>query len=156
MKPAALIFVMTAMVLTATGLPGQELRQPKMGIAELGPATLQVTGISGSTAPLTAGDLYQMPQQTVKTTDHGIAVTFDGVLLNDVLGKVRTPTGEAFNKYVASYYLVAEGQDGYKAVFSWAEIDPTFTDRKVYVVTKRDGKPLLNKDGPFELIVPGG
>jgi hypothetical protein len=25
----------------------------------------------------------------------------------------------------------------------------------VYVVTKRDGKPLSNKDGPFELIVPG-
>jgi hypothetical protein len=40
-------------------------------------------------------------------------------------------------------------------VFSWAEVDPTFTDRKVYVVMKLDGKPLSNKDGPFELIVPG-
>ncbi|HLK69667.1 MAG TPA: hypothetical protein VKU19_39830 [Bryobacteraceae bacterium] len=53
-------------------------------IAELGPATLQVKGISGSTATLTAGDLDQLPQQTVKITDHPAQVTFVGVLLNDM------------------------------------------------------------------------
>src|SRR5207245_8042386 len=65
------------------------------------------------------------------------------------------PTGDPFNKTVASYYLMVEAQDGYKAVLSWAEIDPTFADRRVYVVTARDGVPLSAKDGPFELIVPG-
>jgi hypothetical protein len=75
--------------------------------------------------------------------------------LTDVLAKARTPTGEAFNKTVASYYLMAEAHDGYKAVFSWVEVDPTFTDRKVYIATKRDNKALSAKDGPFELIVPG-
>jgi hypothetical protein len=82
-------------------------------------------------------------------------VTFEGVLLDDVLGRVRIPSGEGFDKTIASYYLIAEAHDGYKAVFSWAEVDPTFTDRKIYIVTKRDGQPLSAKDGPFELIVPG-
>jgi len=72
-------------VLAATALSGQERRPLKMpAIAELGPATLQVKGISGSTATLTAGDLDQLPQQTVKITDHPAQVTFVGVLLNDM------------------------------------------------------------------------
>jgi hypothetical protein len=119
------------------------------------PATLRVEGICGSSATLSASDIAKLPQQTIKTTDHGAPVTFEGVLLNDVLAKVRTPTGEAFNSTVAAYYLMVEAQDGYNAVFSWAEVDPSFTDRKVYLVTKRDGKALSEKDGPFELIVPG-
>jgi hypothetical protein len=119
------------------------------------PATLVVQGIGGTNATLSISDLSKLPQQTVKVTDRGTPATFEGVLLTDVLSKVSGPTGETFNKSVASYYLIAEADDGYKAVFTWAEIDPTFTDRKVYVVTKRDGKPLTAKDGPFELIVPG-
>ncbi len=119
------------------------------------PATLTVCGISASTATLSPSDLAKLPRRTVKTADHGTPVTFEGVLLSDVLAKVRTPTGEAFNKTVASYYVTAEAHDGYRAVFSWAEVDPSFTDRKVYVATKRDGKPFSAKDGLYELIVPG-
>ena len=44
-----------------------------------------------------------------------------------------------FNKTVSWHYLIAEAHDGYKSVFSWAEVDPTFTDRKVYVVTSGTG-----------------
>jgi hypothetical protein len=119
------------------------------------PATLAVQGIGDTSATLSVSDLSKLPQQTVKVTDHGTPVTFQGVLLSDVVSKVSGPTGETFNKTVASYYLIAEAHDGYKAVFTWAEIDPTFTDRRVYVVTKREGNPLTAKDGPYELIVPG-
>jgi hypothetical protein len=124
-------------------------------IAELGPATFSVTGIDGMAVPISAADLYRLPQQTVSTADHGVAVAFQGVLLTDVLARVPTPVGETLRKTAASYYVLAEGADGYKAVFSWAEIDPSFSDRRMYVVTKRDGKPLVNDRGPFELIVPG-
>jgi hypothetical protein len=119
------------------------------------PATFTVQGIGGTSATLSVSDLSKLPQQTVKVTDHGTPATFEGVLLSDVLSKVSGPTGEPFNKTVASYYLIAEAHDGYKAVFTWAEIDPTFADRTVYVVTKREGNPLTAKDGPYELIVPG-
>jgi hypothetical protein len=30
-----------------------------------------------------------------------------------------------------------------------------FMDKPVYVVTTRDGKPLSDHDGPFQLVVPG-
>lgn len=124
-------------------------------LAEIVPATVTVSGINGKTVVLTEGDLSKLPQQTVKATDHGTPATFEGVLLRDVLAKVDLPIGEKFHSTGASYYLVAEGRDGYRATFAWAELDPGFMDKAVYVVTKRDGKALADKDGPFQLVVPG-
>lgn len=117
---------------------------------------LIVEGLGGTSAMFYVSDFSKLPQQIIKTIDHGTHVTFQGVLLADALShQVGLPTGEAFHSTAASYYVIAEALDGYKSVFAWAEIDPTFTDRKVYVVTKRDGRPLSSHDGPFELIVPG-
>lgn len=118
-----------------------------------GPAALTVQGIAGSSAKLTASDLAAMPQQTIQTVDHGTPATFQGVQLKDLLAKVALPAGENFHSTVASYYLGVEAQDGYRAVFAWAELDPTFMDKAVYVVTRRDGKPLPAKDGPFQRMV---
>ena len=117
--------------------------------------SLSVQGVNGTSATLSADDFSKLPHQTVKTVDHGTAVLFEGVLLADVLAKVGLPTGDAFHSTAASYYLTVEAKDGYRAVFAWAELDPTFMDKQVYVVTKRDGKSLSDKDGPFELVVPG-
>jgi hypothetical protein len=72
-----------------------------------------------------------------------------------VLAKVDLPLGEEFHSTEASYYMVVEAKDGYRATFAWAELDASFMDRSVDVVTKRDGKPLSKKDGPFQLVVPG-
>jgi hypothetical protein len=100
-------------------------------------------------------ELALLQQRTIRAIDHGTLVTFQGVLLTDVLAEVATPTGEKFHLTAGSYYLVAEGRGGYRAVFAWTELDPSFTDKAVYVVTKRNGKPLSDDDGPFELVVPG-
>jgi hypothetical protein len=51
--------------------------------------------------------------------------------------------------------MLVEAKDGYRATFAWAELDSTFMDKAVYVVTNRDGKLLSEKDGPFQLVVPG-
>lgn len=125
--------------------------------AALCPAQPVVTvhGLGGSEVKLSLADLAKLPQQTVRFTDQGKPVTFEGVLLLDVLSKVDLPLDEAFHKTGASYYLVVDAADGYKAVFAWAELDPSFTDPKVYLVTKRDGKPLADTEGPFRLVVPG-
>jgi hypothetical protein len=117
--------------------------------------TLTVQGISGTGVTFSASDLAGLPQQTVKTADHGVPVTFQGVLLADVLSKVALPTGENFRSKEASYYLMVEAKDGYRTLFAWPELDATFMDKAVYVVTMRDGWPLSEKDGPFQLVVPG-
>ena len=135
------------------GLRGQRFEAPH--VAEIVPVTVTVSGVNGKTVILTEDDLSKLPQQTVKATDHGTPATFEGVLLTDMLGKVDLPLGEKFHSTGASYYMVVEAKDGYRAVFAWAELDSGFMDKSVYVVTKRDGKPLSEKDGPFQLVVPG-
>ncbi len=119
------------------------------------PATLVVQGVDGKSVTLSASDLSKLPQQTVRIIDHGAPATFEGVLLADVLAKVAMPTGEKFHSTAASYYLLVEARDGYRAVYAWAELDSAFMDKSVYVATKRDGKPLSDKDGPFQLVAPG-
>src|ERR1017187_5308572 len=93
------------------------------------PATLVVQGIGSTTATLSISDLSKLPQQTVKATDHGTPATFEGVLLTDVLAKVDLPVGEKFHSTGASYYMVVEAKDGYRATFAWAELDSTFMNR---------------------------
>jgi hypothetical protein len=150
------VLILTAVVgLQAQGiLTGPGKREPIFP-PEIVPPAIAVTGIEGMTVSVTAWDLSKLPQQTVKVTDHGNPVTFEGVLLKDVLSKVALPTGEKFHATAASYYMVVAARDGYRATFAWAELDSTFMDKAVYVVTKRDGKPLSETDGPFELVVPG-
>lgn len=121
------------------------------------PARISVAGI-GMGKPDFApsnSELALLQQRTIRAIDRGTPVTFQGVLLTDVLAQVSTPTGEKFHSTAASYYLVAEGRDGYRAVFAWTELEPSFQGKAVYVVTKRNEKSLSDDDGPFELVVPG-
>jgi hypothetical protein len=137
------------------------MRISRLVFAALAPAALclaqpvvTVHGLGASTVKLSVADLAKLPQQTVQFTDQEKPVTYEGVFLMDVLSKVDLPLGEAFHKTGASYYLLVDASDGYKAVFAWAELDPGFTDRRTYLVTKREGKPLTDSEGPFRLLVP--
>jgi hypothetical protein len=67
--------------------------------------------------------------------------------LTDVLAKVDLPTGEKSHSTTASYYLLVEARDGYRAVFAWAEVDATFMDKAVYVVTRRKESRALRVGG---------
>jgi hypothetical protein len=150
------VLILAAVVgLHAQGIPIGEGKREPVFPPDIVPPAFAVTGIDGPSISVTAWDLSKLPQQTVKITDHGTPVTFEGILLTDVLSKVTLPAGEKFHSTAASYYMVVAARDGYRATFAWAELDSTFMDKAIYVVTRRDGKPLPEKDGPFELVVPG-
>jgi hypothetical protein len=154
MKSTVLIALLAASVLPA------QSPQPRMSLRpqfppDIVPPVLTVTGVSGKSVPLVAVTLAKLPQQTIHVTDHDTPVTFQGVRLSDVLALVDLPVGDKFHSSAASYYLQAEAADGYRAVFSWAELDPGIAEKPVYLVLKRDGKELADKEGPFELVVPG-
>jgi hypothetical protein len=51
-------------------------------------------------------------------------------------------------------YLVAEGADGYKAVYSLAEVNPDLHDGTVIVADTLEGKGLAD-GGPFEIVAAG-
>ena len=51
--------------------------------------------------------------------------------------------------------MLAEASDGYRVLFSIAELDARFTDRVVILADRKDGQPLPAAEGPYRLIVPG-
>jgi DMSO/TMAO reductase YedYZ molybdopterin-dependent catalytic subunit len=145
----------SASLLIAAMLHAQAARTVKTFPPDIAPATITVTGLNGNAIEISMADIVKLPQHTVKTTDHGTPVTFEGVMLKDVLGRVDLPVGDAFRKTAAACYLIVEAADGYRAVFAWAELDPDFMDKPLYLVTHRDGRPLSSNDGPIELVAPG-
>jgi hypothetical protein len=118
------------------------------------PPAVTIDGGNGHTTTLSAADVSALPQQSIKAMEHGTAVTFDGVLLSDVLAKVEAPAGEKLRGKALAQYLLVEAADGYRAVFALAELDPAFSDKRVYLVTKREGKALSEKEGQFRIVAP--
>ncbi len=51
--------------------------------------------------------------------------------------------------------VLVEATDGYRAVFSLAELDPELTDRVTLLADTEDSQPLPPREGPFCIIVPG-
>jgi hypothetical protein len=135
---------------------------PKTMVQTSSATTTAVVGASNSLSfkvnqevhALTLGDLQALPQKTV--TFHNIHTkadeTYTGVPLTDLLAKYGAPTADKLRGKVLSDYIVATGSDGYKAVLSLAETDPSFHPGDVIIADTLDGKPI-DKEGPFKLVV---
>jgi len=78
--------------------------------------------------------------------------TYSGVPLMDLLTKLGVPAKQHGKDL--QLYLVAEGSDGYKAVYSVAEVNPDIHDGAVIVADAVDGKPLP-AGGQFQLVAKG-
>jgi hypothetical protein len=72
----------------------------------------------------------------------------------ELLKLVEAPLGAALRGENTALYVVAEGADGYRAVYALAEFDPGFTDRVVVVADRRSGQILASKEGPLRVVVP--
>jgi len=95
-----------------------------------------------------------MPRATVTTANNGIATTYEGVWLAEVLKKAGAPLGGGMRGPALSSYVVASASDGYQVVFSLAEVDPDMTDEEFLLADKANGKPLFGENGSFRLVVP--
>ena len=51
-------------------------------------------------------------------------------------------------------YVVATAADGYRVLFSLAELDPAFTNSDIIVADTIDGKPLFAYQGPLRIVAP--
>lgn len=115
--------------------------------------SVQVPGLTPM--GISAADLGALEQHKIKVTgEHSKPAEYQGVLLSDVLEKAGVKFGKKMNGRALSQYVLIRGADGYRALFSIAELDPTLSDKRVYVVTSRDGQELDGKEGPFRVIVP--
>src|SRR5262245_8680046 len=106
----------------------------------------------GKATALSAETLAKLTRQTVKATaPAGAPATYEGVSLVEILRAAGVTLGKDLKGPLLANCLVVQAADGYKVVFSLAEIDPDTTDRVVLLADRKDGKPLDAKEGPYRL-----
>jgi DMSO/TMAO reductase YedYZ molybdopterin-dependent catalytic subunit len=111
---------------------------------------IDISGDVQKPMTVTAADLAAMPRITVTVA----AVTYGGVLLDDVLKRAGVPTSSSLRGKALTTYILVEAQDGYQVVFSLGELDPSVTDNQIVLADSSDGKPLAETEGPFRLVIP--
>jgi len=119
-------------------------------------AELRISGDVATPLTLTAADLKRMPRKTLSVMNphEKKNETYEGVLLQDILAKAGTPQGENLRGKAMGTYVVAEADDGYRVVFSLAELEPGIGNAEVLVADTMDGEPLGAKLGPLRLVAP--
>jgi hypothetical protein len=102
----------------------------------------------------TADKLAALPHTTITVYNEHVKKnqTYSGVALTDLLTQLGVPDkphGKDFQ-----LYLVAEGSDGYKVVYSVSEVTPDVHDGTVIVADKLEGQPIPGT-GPLQLVATG-
>jgi len=124
--------------------------QPASGVA------LVVTGDVLAPLSLSLDDLRHMPRKTlaVMNSHNGKQETYEGVPLAELWKRAGLPQGEKLRGAAMTTYVIAEGADGYGALFAAAELDSSFQDSDVIVADTMDGAPLGSGEGPLKLVAP--
>jgi hypothetical protein len=116
---------------------------------------LAVQNDSGKPVLMNRADLEALPHVKVTAAEHSSGpVNFEGVTLKSVLEKAGVTFGESMKGKRISSCLVVEAADGYRAVIALPELDPAFSDKQIFLVFLRDGKPLGDKEGPYRIVIP--
>lgn len=127
-------------------------------LAQTAPAAaeLKIGGAVSTPLVLTLAELRNMPRKklTVVNPHDKKTEAYEGVLLEELLRKAGVPQGESLRGPSMATYIMAEAADGYRVVFSLAELDSGILDSEVIVADTMDGAPLGAQQGPFRLVAP--
>lgn len=99
--------------------------------------------------------LASLPRESVQATVHERRLACEGVPLAALLQASGAMPAEPLRGPHLGRYVIAMGRDGYRALFSLAELDPTLGNARIYVVDRCDGAALDEEVGPLRLLVPG-
>lgn len=116
--------------------------------------TLVIAGDVTKPGTFTPADLRALPRTSVKIQEEGRAVTYDGVLVGELLKRAGAPLGGDLRGNALATYVIASANDGYQVLFSLAELDPALTSNDIIVADSVDGKPLFDYQGPLRIVVP--
>ena len=119
-------------------------------------AELRISGAVSTPLVLTVLDLKKMPRKTLTVVNphDKKKETYEGVLLEELLHRAGVPQGEQLRGPSMATYVIAGAGDGYRVVFSLAELDSGILESDVIVADTMDGAPLAAKEGPFRLVAP--
>ncbi len=119
---------------------------------------LQVTGFVPRQLTLSLEDLRSLPSRVLGPTEI-VCMTgryiehvdgYRGTSLVEILA--LTGLSDVPRAVLKECMIVARGGDGYRALFSWAELHNTATGAGVLVVYEKNFQPLDDRAGPLGLI----
>jgi DMSO/TMAO reductase YedYZ molybdopterin-dependent catalytic subunit len=116
--------------------------------------TLTVSGDVKEPVTVTPADIKTMPRTSVKVSEEGREVPYEGVLVAEILKKAGVPFGRDMTGGAVASYVLAGAKDGYQVVFSVAELDPGFTANDIIIADTIGGKPLFDYQGPLRIVAP--
>ncbi|QNF34458.1 molybdopterin-dependent oxidoreductase [Adhaeribacter swui] len=117
---------------------------------------LQVSGEVKEPLTITLAAIDTMEKSSVIVLDKtNQAHTYSGVLLATILKKAGVTLGAELKGKNLKKYVLLKAPDGYQVVFSLAEIDPAFSNKKIILATRINGELLGTGQGPFQIIVEG-
>ena len=130
----------------------------RAALAQTAPAAaeLRVGGAVSTPLVLAVADLKGMARKklTVVNPHNQKTETYEGVLLQELLRRAGVAQGENLRGADLATYVLAEATDGYRVVFSLAELDSGILESEVIVADTMDGAALGPKEGPFRLVAP--
>jgi DMSO/TMAO reductase YedYZ molybdopterin-dependent catalytic subunit len=144
---ASLIYLALSVVRPA---PARTQAAPAAAPAE----TLVIAGDVTQALTITPADLKAMPRTRVAVSEEGRQISYEGVLVGELLKRAGAPVGRDLSGKAVATYVRASAKDGYQVVFSLAELDPAFTPSDIIVADTIDGKPLFDYQGPFRIVAP--
>ena len=130
--------------------------QTAQATASASVAELRIGGEVSTPLVLTVADLKKMPRKTLSVVNphDNKTETHEGVLLEELLKRAGVAQGEKLRGALMATYIIAEAEDGYRVVFSLAELDSEILDSDTIVADTMNGEPLAAKQGPFRLVAP--
>ena len=147
----SLLTILTISLMLLAARAGAPFAQTPSATAEL-----RISGAVSTPLVLTLADFKNMPRKklTVVNPHDKKTEAYEGVLLEELLRKAGVPQGESLRGPLMATYVLAEAADGYRVVFSLAELDSGILDSEVIVADTMDGAPLGANQGPFRLVAP--
>ncbi len=85
--------------------------------------------------------------------DAGRASEYTGVPISRLLESAGIALGKSISGARFAEYVMVRAKDGYRVLFSLAEIDPAFRERTVLICYRKDGGDLPAMEGPLRVVV---
>lgn len=116
---------------------------------------LRVEGEVLKPLSLAVEDLKALPDAVIKVKNRDKQKQrYRGVPLHEILKLAGVTQGEQLRGESLAKYVLVSAADGYEVLFSLAETDPMFTQKKIVLAYELNGAPLPSGIGPFRMVVP--
>jgi hypothetical protein len=104
--------------------------------------------------PIDAATRMRLPRAAVSVAFSELSGSFSGVRLADLVRAAGAPAGGDVRGRANAAYLIVRGSDGYVAIFTLVEIDPSIASCAPILADAQNGTPLTADMGPLRVVAP--